>query len=174
MNILCLYWEGKREKWLGFAKPEVKGACEIHSLQNNPRATAAYAACVREHICPHSTQSKCLPFSGAGRGLESFLFISFSQGNDSVKDFQVLQVIHGKLINIRKFPVGMWYMAMMKEHFYLTYPQLLLDLCKNSSFCVLLVCTELKPRSFFIHLVSLSLSEAKAWELWINTFFVLV
>lgn len=72
---------------------------------------------IHGHVYSHSTQTKCLPFSGAGIGLESFFFIYFSQGNDFVKDFQVLEAFCGKLIHIQKFPVGMWYMAMVKEHF---------------------------------------------------------
>lgn len=104
---------------MGFAKPEVKGVCETYSLQSNPSAIAAYAVFEHGHVYSHSTQSTCLPFSGAGRGLESFVFVCFSQGNDFVKDFQVLEAICGKLIHIWKFAVGMWYMTMVKEHFQL-------------------------------------------------------
>lgn len=114
MNILCLCWKGKQGKWLDLAKPEVQSVCEMHNLQSSPSAIAACAVYINRHIYSHSTQ-ECLPFSGARRSLESFVFLYFSNGNYFVKDFQVLEAIHGKLVQIQNLSLEMWYTVMGKD-----------------------------------------------------------
>lgn len=115
MNILCLHWNGKQGKLLDLAKPEVQSICEIHNLQSNPSAVAACAAHIHRHTYSHSTWEEVLTLQWGKKELECCVFLCFSKGYYFVKDFQVLEAIHGKLIQVQNFSLETWYTAMVKE-----------------------------------------------------------